>query len=678
MEKERINQKTASRIIKQKQDPGINGIMDNRPYSSFPFLFNPTAQRLSEDDEETMQGKFDSSVLRMEKEDEETLQGKFESPVQRASEEDEDTLQGKFDKPIQKKNETGMPDNLKVGIESLSGFSMDDVRVYYNSTKPATVQALAYTQGTDIYVAPGQEKHLPHEAWHVAQQKAGRVSPNTSINGLPANDNPALEYEADVMGAKAVQCKKYNLTNVKNGKKSNNIIQYYIFTKKGGGKIECKTYKELNDNWNNLSEDQKQQLNAAFIYQGNDLYDDVNIIDCHTINDIVSVINIYKTSRSYYKITEEMKNEAFKEAHNNDTIEKYQKKQEEINRFNDFCDKEITNIYYEQKIFFKNKRDFIHQIAQDYRLKTIFDGRYKQLIGQKNSFSDFYYNSDYNKSGKSKFSDLSKSEEESKPAIKKIEYDKLVVYRNFDLSTIQKKIGTRKPISLFGGSHGGALGTALFYANQRGFQKSSDKCSDVAIVKVVINNVNIQDFELDPKGEGKDAKTEASSILPLDGFVKNGNDESSEYHQFSLDFSPDKKLCAAYVKKNGYFEVIYSCVHSSNTYQITDGKKTYDIKPDKTDLNDPSNYEVSVLNYDTDDDVVLKANGKCMVEWYKEFMAEKITVGTQGRDFVLKLHDHCKDKKIQLKKSDMGVLLQKNYRDKKLTWDFTLNDDNHE
>ena len=105
-------------------------------------------------------------------------------------------------------NNTGMPDNLKAGIESLSGFSMDDVRVHYNSSKPATVQALAYTQGTDIHVAPGQEKCLPHEAWHVAQQMAGRVSPTTNINGMPVNDNAALVHEADVMGEKAVGQRK--------------------------------------------------------------------------------------------------------------------------------------------------------------------------------------------------------------------------------------------------------------------------------------------------------------------------------------------------------------------------------------------------------------------------------------------------------------------------------------
>lgn len=102
-------------------------------------------------------------------------------------------------------NQTGMPTNLKKGIESLSGFSMDDVHVHYNSDKPQKMQALAYTEGTDIHIAPGQEKHLAHEAWHVAQQKSGMVSPTTSIGGVPVNDNAVLEQEADVMGKKAME-----------------------------------------------------------------------------------------------------------------------------------------------------------------------------------------------------------------------------------------------------------------------------------------------------------------------------------------------------------------------------------------------------------------------------------------------------------------------------------------
>lgn len=75
-----------------------------------------------------------------------------------------------------KENTTGLPDTLKAGIENLSGLSMDDVQVHYHSSQPAEVQALAYTQGTEIHVGPGQEKHLPHEAWHVVQQKQDECS----------------------------------------------------------------------------------------------------------------------------------------------------------------------------------------------------------------------------------------------------------------------------------------------------------------------------------------------------------------------------------------------------------------------------------------------------------------------------------------------------------------------
>lgn len=103
-------------------------------------------------------------------------------------------------------NRTGLPDQLKSGVENLSGISLDDVRVHYNSSKPAQLNALAYAQATDINVAPGQEKHLPHEAWHVVQQKEGRVRPTTWMKGgVPVNDDSGLELEADVMGAQAMQ-----------------------------------------------------------------------------------------------------------------------------------------------------------------------------------------------------------------------------------------------------------------------------------------------------------------------------------------------------------------------------------------------------------------------------------------------------------------------------------------
>lgn len=101
--------------------------------------------------------------------------------------------------------QTGLPPRLKAGIEALSGLAMDDVRVHNNSEKPAQWQALAYAQGTDIFVGPGQERHLPHEVWHVVQQKQGRVNPTGQVQGVTINDDVNLEQEANLMGTQAIQ-----------------------------------------------------------------------------------------------------------------------------------------------------------------------------------------------------------------------------------------------------------------------------------------------------------------------------------------------------------------------------------------------------------------------------------------------------------------------------------------
>ncbi|MGY0216293.1 eCIS core domain-containing protein [Endozoicomonadaceae bacterium StTr2] len=103
--------------------------------------------------------------------------------------------------PLQKKK---LPKQLKNGIESLSGMNMDHVQVHYNSPKPKQLNAHAYAQGSEIHLASGQEKHLPHEAWHVVQQAQGRVRPSREENGLPVNEDHGLEREADVMGNKAL------------------------------------------------------------------------------------------------------------------------------------------------------------------------------------------------------------------------------------------------------------------------------------------------------------------------------------------------------------------------------------------------------------------------------------------------------------------------------------------
>lgn len=195
------------------------------------------------------------NVQRQEMDEDELLQGKFDTRQREVLDEDE-LIQGKFDKlpdssyltsnfPVQREevpNRTGLPDNLKSGIENLSGYSMDDVRVHYNSSKPAQLQALAYTQGTDIHVAPGQEKHLPHEAWHVVQQKQGRVQPTMQLQGVNVNDNEGLEKEADEMGGRSIQFLKKDSMIKKDNNINKTIIQRKVgFEFETGWRVEVKT-----------------------------------------------------------------------------------------------------------------------------------------------------------------------------------------------------------------------------------------------------------------------------------------------------------------------------------------------------------------------------------------------------------------------------------------------------
>lgn len=94
-------------------------------------------------------------------------------------------------------NLTGIPDGLRERAESKAGLSLEHVRVYRNSDLPSRVGALAYAQGSNIYLGAGQDHHLGHELGHVVQQMQNRVPITGSINGMALNDNPALEAEAD-------------------------------------------------------------------------------------------------------------------------------------------------------------------------------------------------------------------------------------------------------------------------------------------------------------------------------------------------------------------------------------------------------------------------------------------------------------------------------------------------
>ncbi len=97
-----------------------------------------------------------------------------------------------------------LPAALQAGVERLAGVSLAGTRVYRDSPVPARIGAHAFARGRDIHLAPGQDHHLPHEAWHLAQQAQGRVAPTLRLaDGTAINDDAHLEREADEMGARA-------------------------------------------------------------------------------------------------------------------------------------------------------------------------------------------------------------------------------------------------------------------------------------------------------------------------------------------------------------------------------------------------------------------------------------------------------------------------------------------
>lgn len=139
----------------------------------------------------------------------------------------------------QAKAQTGkgksLPQNLKSGLENLSGMAMDDVQVHSNSAVPAQLQAEAFAQGHNIHLAPGKEKHLPHEAWHVVQQKQGKVTADAqTAGGIPVNTDRGLEQEADAMGHKAQNHTSIPRAPVKKAVAKQGIVQgYFLLDAKG-------------------------------------------------------------------------------------------------------------------------------------------------------------------------------------------------------------------------------------------------------------------------------------------------------------------------------------------------------------------------------------------------------------------------------------------------------------
>ena len=115
-----------------------------------------------------------------------------------------------------------LPDPVRQRMESSFGADFADVRVHQGG-EAAQLGAAAYTQGNDLHFAPGRydpgsaagQELLGHELTHVVQQRAGRVA--VQGKDAPINDDPALEREADQLGALAARGEPAHVQGVSSG-----------------------------------------------------------------------------------------------------------------------------------------------------------------------------------------------------------------------------------------------------------------------------------------------------------------------------------------------------------------------------------------------------------------------------------------------------------------------------
>ena len=105
-----------------------------------------------------------------------------------------------------------LPPDVRARMEAALGAGFSAVRVHHDAYAQA-IGARAFTRGVEIFFAPGRFdpsspqglELIGHELTHVKQQAEGRVPATAQIGGAPANNDPALEREADELGAKAAR-----------------------------------------------------------------------------------------------------------------------------------------------------------------------------------------------------------------------------------------------------------------------------------------------------------------------------------------------------------------------------------------------------------------------------------------------------------------------------------------
>jgi hypothetical protein len=144
-----------------------------------------------------------------------------------------------------------LPSGLQHSMERSFASDFSSVRVHQGPQADA-LGAAAYTQGSEIHFSPGQyDPHsepgrqlIGHELTHVVQQRGGQVSAPQGKDA-PVNADPALEAQADQLGAQAARGEAALLPPTAAADAGGRALQLTKFKGSGSDKSLSKCFGQL-------------------------------------------------------------------------------------------------------------------------------------------------------------------------------------------------------------------------------------------------------------------------------------------------------------------------------------------------------------------------------------------------------------------------------------------------
>jgi hypothetical protein len=199
-----------------------------------------------------------------------------------------------------------LPDRVQSGMEAASGIDLSDVRVHPGSDRAQELNALAFTEGSDIHVAPGQwspgsvpgERLLAHELAHVVQQRSGLVAPTTSVAGSAVNDSPMLEAHADRLGYRALSSGQAAPKAARTRSPSSRVVQRYEsgeHAQFGAGVKDPATSKEREVVINKVTMTYGEMIAMA------DLFKDADAMQHASESKLRELVRLIRQDRAFYE-----------------------------------------------------------------------------------------------------------------------------------------------------------------------------------------------------------------------------------------------------------------------------------------------------------------------------------------------------------------------------------------